>query len=287
MKIGTLNGGEEKTFTIEKPLSGVLLLLNQSIAGIPSIDTEVLTSFQPITDNVLLTSIYKSKDGSSETMYNSQTATVLGELGQYEDGVISSTHNGTGLDVWLYVPFAFSGNLQFNNDQTLSLTISSIANDISAVVYGVEAPVMSPDFIKLAKLSVQQGQTEKVFALQDVEKIIIPASAITATTTLELKHTNGISTRYGKQELEALAKLTNDICYNGCGHIVSGYGQFFILDVKTVTSIEILRSSTTAFDIIAQSSIVSKELKEAVKVNSGLVDTTASTKEAEAQKQLS
>lgn len=287
MKLGDLgNSGDILNISIEKPIAGIFISGNVPYNAI----TDDLTARVYITsalDKLELSAHYKGKNGESTTLFNALKGSILAEFSQFQEGAVLSTDDGaTFMTVKFYLPLTNGGSMAFDNDQTLEVSIKNDNSTGAFELHGIELPILSPDFLKFTKHSVQDGQTEKVFPLQNQEKIIIPTSAMSTDVVLEIRYTNGMVVRYGINELRSIANLSNDIVYNHKGIIVSGAGDHFILDVSTAESLQVLRTNTTAFDLVFQTSIVMDNLKEVKRVNEKLTDTTVNRKEVEALKQL-
>ena len=287
MKLGTVLSNTEQRFEIEKPI--VALGFKVEIAA--AIDTttrdNIVTSLENIADGLTLSVQYKSKNGETIRPMNAISLIALLEYAQHHEGVIILDHDKVSGKSTIkgMVPLSNSGSLSFNNDETLILNVKSSVDWGDCDVYTIENPTFGFDFNDWTTLDMPQGTKERLFPVKKYDSVMIPLSALTASTVVTFHYTNGRSVDFTKDELIMVGETVNDICYNAKGNSISGYGVYAIVDLDAVKDIEITRSSTSFFSMLAVETPIVGNLKEVQKVNGALTHTNLAKFENAIRKQ--
>lgn len=261
-----------QTITLEKPCHGILFKYEFA----HTLEESTANSVN-LLDKIVATSTASAKlidkGGNVKPLFNNIPMQALFELSQFEEG----SHRFEGNWGYFYLPLGYRGNVPFNNDENLEITLNVVDDYVVGVLYAyaVESHQFTNLLYEYEQLTVGTDVKEKEFDVTKFEKIAIPVSALTASLELMMTNSNGHTSRYSKDELYSIGMLSNDKVYGGyITATTSGnntdvhldnFGKYIILDVSSFKNIQISRTSTTAFDIIAQMTYIVAKVSNKVK----------------------
>lgn len=268
MKIATFNNPANQVhkLRIEKPLSALFLAISYSHG--------VANEGQLVTTNILdsvfsdstLSLNYINKAGNTKRLVPSIPLKALAEFFQTQEGSILINEN----TIYIPIHIGHEGLVPFNNDEVLEISFNITNPNFSMnqlSIHTIETPQLSPFMYEFDRKSVPQNQKQVEFDISKSENLLIPVDSVTSTTEYLFRASNGQTTRFQKEELIAMAIMSNDLVVSGrmlttdgifTPVNVFGYENYFVFPCGVYETVEIVRDSTSSFDIISQMSYVSE-----------------------------
>lgn len=270
MVVGLVNGGDSKSFIIERAVSG---LICEMVVDVDATHTPI-SFLNTYLGDALITLELLSTSGERKMLVNKMPIIDIMEFSQSKEGFISLTgtlSNTNTATVKGLIPVGLFGSVPFDSDISLEVTISAGNSNISTIsLRTVDSLEYSYHYNKFTKLQVLTGVKDKDFDLKSFSTILIPVSALTTSTVFNLVGSNNKTLKLSKDDLIDMANLSNDICYHGDSNSIYGVGRNIILNVSKFTELRMTRDTVTSFDMFVHSFIVASKLGISEKYNENL-----------------
>lgn len=266
--------GTTQVYQIRNAISAFLFSFDVAKADMPITSQAVAAAevVQFLNDNVQLSVHLKPKNGKNKYLYPKMGLGTLIEEAQAGEGYVDVVSIAVDTyQVRFGLPLTQKGSIQLDNDEEIILDLTTDAVVTNLDIYGLETPLASPTYRSVTVMSMTQGNKNDQFDVSEFDTILIPMSAITATTDLQIVYTNGESPKFLKTELEILGKSMNDCLVAIDGVSTGGNGLFAAFDASAMERIEVRRDSVTAFDIFGFTDEPLEDMQKVYKINRSLV----------------